>query len=362
MKVLLISIYKPNVGGIVTHVDNLMKYSKNEFTILTYKKFKFMDLPFLRAFGFIVFGFFEGIKKDCDVIHAHYAVPQGLLGTLLKHVKRKPLITTLHGSDVTILAADRRPFTRALVRYVLNTSDVVITVSGFLKSEILKLGIPEDKVKVTYGGVPEDGGPEEPFDVKGKNILFVGSLVRQKGVDVLLKAFKNVKKDMGSSSVSSVDPVNPANPTNLIIVGDGKQRPALERLADDLGLEDVYFLGMKRDLKSIFKKSDVLVLPSREEGFGLILLEAMANGVPVIASNVGGVPEIIEDGKNGLLFETGDFEDLSCKITRVLKLKDDESEKLRDTLMERGRETIKKFNWKAMADEVDEIYERYECR
>jgi len=356
MKVLLISIYKPNVGGIVTHVDNLMKYSKNEFTILTYKKSKFMDLPFLRAFGFIVFGFFDGIKKDCDVIHAHYAVPQGLLGALLKHVKRKPLITTLHGSDVTILAAAGRPFTRALVRYVLNTSDRVITVSEFLKGEILKLGIPEDKVKVTYGGVPEDEGPEEPFDVKGKNVLFVGSLVRQKGVDVLLKAFKNVKKDMGSSPVSSIDPVN------LIIVGDGKQRPALERLADDLGLEDVYFLGMKRDLKSIFKKSSVLVLPSREEGFGLILLEAMANGVPVIASNVGGVPEIIEDGKNGLLFETGDFEDLARKITRVLKLEDDESEKLRDGLMKRGRETIKKFNWKTMAGEVDEIYERYECR
>ncbi len=261
MKVLLISIYKPNVGGIVTHVDNLMKYSKNEFTILTYKKFKFMDLPFLRAFGFIVFGFFDGIKKDCDVIHAHYAVPQGLLGALLKHVKRKPLITTLHGSDVTILAAAGRPFTRALVRYVLNTSDRVITVSEFLKGE-MKLGIPEDKVKVTYGGVPEGGGPEEPFDVKGKNILFVGSLVRQKGVDVLLKAFKNVKKDMDSSPVSSINPVNPANSVNLIIVGDGKQRTALERLADDLGLEDVYFLGMKRDLKSIFKKSSVLVLPS----------------------------------------------------------------------------------------------------
>ncbi len=88
----------------------------------------------------------------------------------------------------------------------------------------------------------------------------------------------------------------------------------------------------------------------------------MANGVPVIASNVGGVPEIIEDGKNGLLFETGDFEDLARKITRVLKLEDDESEKLRDGLMKRGRETIKKFNWKTMAGEVDEIYERYECR
>ena len=333
MNILLISIYKPNVGGIVTHVDNLMKYSKNEFRVLTYKKF--ISLPFFRAFGFVVFGFVEGIKEDYDVIHAHYAVPQGLLGALLKHIKRKPLITTLHGSDVTILA--RRPFTRILVKYVLNTSDRVITVSEFLRGEILKLGIAEEKVRVIYGGVPEDEGPEEPFDIKGKNILFVGSLVRQKGVDILLKAFKSVKKDIDS---------------NLIIVGDGKKRKALERLAGARNLKDVYFLGSKRDLKSIFKKSSVLVLPSREEGFGLVLLEAMANGVPVVASDTGGIPEIIEDGKNGLLFKTGDFEDLSCKVARIL-----EEDELKDALIEKGRETVKRFRWENMANEVDKIYE-----
>ena len=356
LNVLLISIYKPNVGGIVTHVDNLIKYSKNEFTILTYRRF--INLPFFRAFGFIVFGFFEGLKKDCDVIHAHYAVPQGLLGALLKTIKRKPLITTLHGSDVTILA--RRPFTRTLVKYVLDASDTVITVSEFLKEEILRLGIAEEKVRVIYGGVPGDGEvPGEPFDIGGTNILFVGSLVRQKGVDILLRAFKNLKMDMASKGSTVFTDSIDSSPINLIIVGDGKERAALRRLADDLNLKDVYFLGSRGDLKSIFKKSDVLVLPSREEGFGLILLEAMANGVPVVASDVGGVPEIIEDGKNGLLFKIGDFDDLSSKISQVLK----EGE-LRDTLIGNGRETIKKFSWETMAYEVDKVYESkiYECR
>ncbi len=150
MRVLLISLWKPKKGGVVTHVSNLVEKSDNDYLILTYGKDKkpdvmgarFINFPILRALSFTVSGFFRGKDADFDVIHSHYAVPQGLLGVLLKKWCKKPLVVTLHGSDVAILA--RNWITRPLVRYVLKNADRVITVSEFLRNEVLELGIEEE--------------------------------------------------------------------------------------------------------------------------------------------------------------------------------------------------------------------------
>ncbi|MFQ6135701.1 MAG: glycosyltransferase family 4 protein [Candidatus Hydrothermarchaeales archaeon] len=327
----------------VTHVTNLVEKSKNDFTILTYGDegnegvlgARYIDVPILRALSFTISGFFKGKNADFDAIHAHYAVPQGLLGVILKKVGKKPLVVTLHGSDVTILS--RNIFTRPIIKYVLKNADKIITVSEFLRDEVLNLGIKKEKVTTIYAGVSADVGDRES-KIDGETVAFIGALVRQKGVDILIRAFKMVKERLPKAK--------------LIIIGDGKERSSLEELAKDLRLEDVQFRGYYGELKGIFGESSLLVLPSREEGFGLVLLEAMNHGVPIIASRIGGIKEIVQNGYNGILVQKENPGELSRAIVKIL-----EDEELRTKLTRNGREFVKRFSWEKMADEVDEIYE-----
>ena len=328
MRVLLITQWGTE-GGISTHVTRLMNHSKNDFEVVTYPRF--VSVPLLRAFSFVLFGFFRGIFRDFDIIHAHYAAPQGFLGLLLKYTKRRPLVITVHGSDITVLS--KSSVFRPILRFVLKNADRVIAVSAFLKREVEKLGVSEGKVEVIYGGVTisKEG---EAFDMPGKVIAFVGSLVPQKGVDTLIESVKGIKiKD-----------------TNLAIVGGGPERKGLEALAAGMG--NIQFLGRREGLKDILTKSDVLVLPSREEGFGLVLLEAMALGTPVVATNVGGIPEIVEDRVSGILVEKDNPEQLASAISKVL-----EDEELRKAITENGREKAKRFTWEKMGNEIDRLYE-----
>lgn len=330
MRVLLLSLWKPSRGGVVTHVENLMKHSASDFEIISYPP---VSLPFLRAAGYMAAGLLKGLGTRFDVIHAHYAVPQGLLGVLLKKLKKKPLAVTLHGSDVTVLG--KNPFTRPLVALVLNEADRVIAVSDFLRREALAIGGSEKKARVIYGGVSTREAIQGEGGDRGKRVLFIGALVRQKGVDTLIRAFKKVMERYGDAE--------------LVIVGDGAERKGLERLCRELGVK-ARFKGYVDDTGEALRKSAVLVLPSREEGFGLVLLEAMASGVPVVAARVGGIPEIVNE-ENGLLVKSGDPEALAEAISRVL-----EDRELRERLVEKGFETLKNFSWKKMAGEVDEVY------
>jgi N-acetyl-alpha-D-glucosaminyl L-malate synthase BshA len=328
MRVLLITQWGTG-GGISTHVTRLVEHSKSDFDTITYPRF--INVPFLRAFSFVLSGFIRGIFRNFDIIHAHYTVPQGFLGLLLKYFKRRPLVITVHGSDITVLS--KNPAARPILRFVLKNADRVVAVSNFLKEEIKKLGVPQEKIEVIYGGVTisEDG---KEFDAAGRVITFVGSLVPQKGVDTLIESFKDIKTEG----------------TSLIIVGDGPERKRLEALAEGIG--DIQFLGRRKGIKNILTKSDVLVLPSKEEGFGLVLLEAMVLGTPVIATNVGGIPEIVEEGVSGILVEKDNPKQLAVAIDRVLG-----DEELGKTLVENGREKAKKFTWEMMCGEIDELYE-----
>lgn len=335
MRILLITIWKPNRGGIVTHAENLIRHSKNEFKVLTYERC--IDLPFLRALSLVFFGFFRGIREEFDLIHAHYAVPQGFLGVLLKKVLRKPLVVTLHGSDITVLG---RGAAKPLVSFVLNNSDAIIAVSEFLRRETIKLGASEEKIKVIYSGAP--ACKPERLQPESRTITFIGSLIRQKGVDILIMAFGGVKKKFPDAE--------------LVIVGDGREKKSLEKLSRELGIK-VNFLGYQEDLGSALEKSAVLALPSREEGFGLVLLEAMAAGVPVVASRVGGIEEIIEHEYNGIIFEKENSKELAEGIIRIL-----ENKELRKKLIENGKKTLKKFRWEKTGSEVDAVYEAIKSR
>lgn len=312
----------------MTYVENTMRNSRNEFTILTYPQVP--DIPVLRALLFVLWGFLRGLRLRYDIIHAHYAMPQGFLGVLLKIARRKPLVLTVHGSDAALGKGPLSP----LLRWVLRRSDRIMTVSRFLQREVIALGAREGTVRVIYGGVTPRTVPMRRSE-DGARIIFVGGLVRQKGVDILLGAFQAVKAAEKGAE--------------LWIVGDGRERPRLEASAS--GLEGVRFLGHLEDLTAVFDGASVLVLPSRAEGFGLVILEAMASGVPVVATRVGGIEEVVEDGVNGLLVEKEDPTALAQGILKLLK-----GEALRERLVRNGLATAKAFPWERTAREVDAVY------
>ena len=336
MRVLLITQWKPSKGGVVTHVQNLIRRSKNTFDIITYPRY--LDIPAIRALIFVLIGLLRSIRRDFDLIHAHYAVPQGLLGVFLKKIKKKPLILTIHGSDIVGLG--NSPTFKPLIRWVLFNSDGVIAVSKFLKEKALELGVEEKKVRVIYGGISGSMGGEE--DAPGKRVVFIGSLVKQKGADILIKAFKTVQKKHMDAE--------------LVIIGNGKEGRGLEKLADELKI-NVHFMGYVDNIGGVLNESTIFVLPSRNEGFGLVLLEAMQAGVPVVATNVGGIPEIVANKQNGLLVEREDVNALAGAIIKVM-----EDKALRNRLISEGRKTAEKYSWSRMADEVDILYKEFSER
>ncbi len=321
MRVLLLSIWKPSRGGVVTHVEKIIENSKNDFTVIGYPEA--LNLPVFRAFGYIIYGFFRAVilsgRKKFDVVHAHYAFPQGFLGFLLSRVLGIPLVLTLHGSDINVLG---RGHGKPLVSFVLRHSDYICAVSEHLKREAVKLGADENKVEVVYGapGIEslKDRKPE-----KGE-ILFVGSSVRQKGLDVLLDAFKIVRKRIPWAKLS--------------VVGGGMK----EEVASG-----VSFLGFREKLDEFYSRAEVVVIPSREEGLSLVALEAMALGIPVVASRVGGLPEILEG--RAILVEK---ENPSALAEAIIKLLDDE--KLREKLSKKEV----RFTGRRLGENMDRIYTR----
>jgi len=313
-------------------VERVISRMPHEFVIVTYPRD--VRLPLLRAVAFLLWGLAEGIMRHrgCELIHAHYAVPQGLLGVLLKRILKLPLVVTVHGSDVLRLAETKAG--KVLVGLALNGADAVVAVSNFLGLRLRELGVPPGKIRVIYGGVEL---PEKSEAAPGKRVLFVGSLVEQKGVDVLLRSFRRVKEQIPEAE--------------LLIVGDGRERERLEELSRSLGLRDVHFEGAKEDLEAYYSGSRVLALPSRTEGFGLVALEAMARGLPVVATRTGGIPEVVLHRRTGILVEPDNPEALAEALIEVLS-----NGELWKRLSSRAREWASKFSWDRTAAEYEEVY------
>jgi glycosyltransferase involved in cell wall biosynthesis len=345
MKVLLVSIWKPKKGGIVTHVDNIIKRSKNRFTILTYRdkgakkesnvlRVLYIDFPILRGLSYALFSFIRGVRADFDIIHAHYAIPQGFVGVLIKTVRRKSLLLTVHGSDLTVLGGS--PWLKPLLKWIFKRCNRIIAVSYYMKGLLIDLGVREEKITVIYNGVNKQSlaiGSE-------RRIVFIGALVKQKGVEILLKAFKEIKKTHPD--------------VRLVVVGDGPERENLEEMSRLQRLKDVEFKGYVDDLDTFFTANTVFVLPSIKEGFGITILEAMARGVPVAASKTGGIPELIVDGENGLFFTKDNSTSLTDAVRRIF---DDEAQ--REKLIKGGWKTISKFTWNKTSEETEDVYKEF---
>jgi teichuronic acid biosynthesis glycosyltransferase TuaC len=223
---------------------------------------------------------------DCDVIDAHYFYPDGVAAALIARRFAKPLVITARGSDINLLA--NLPYPRRLIVWAAKQARAIITVSSALKQSITRLDIDAERIVVLRNGVdldvfrpvPQQVARESLGIVDGRLLLSVGNLVPEKGHGLAIEALHLLPD------------------TRLAIVGEGPDRKDLEQRAERLGVSDrVTFLPVRlqSELKWLYSAADVLILASTREGWPNVLLEAMACGTPVVAANVGGVPEIITE-------------------------------------------------------------------
>jgi teichuronic acid biosynthesis glycosyltransferase TuaC len=231
-------------------------------------------------------------EHSIDLIHAYWSIPCGFLASLA--AGKTPLITSLMGLDAKVQR--KQMMFQPLVKYALKKSTIIITRSNQLKKEAIELGAQENKIHVVPRGVDlSKFTPRDKHVARAKLhlpnkfvILFVGNLIKLKGADRLIQVSARLSRDFDFY---------------LLIVGDGPERANFERLAEELGLKNIVFTGMvpHDDVPFYMAASDVLVLASESEGLPGCVQEAMACGIPIVASNVGGLPDIITNGATGYL-------------------------------------------------------------
>jgi N-acetyl-alpha-D-glucosaminyl L-malate synthase BshA len=242
-----------------------------------------------------------GAQVGLDVFHVHYAIPHAVSAYLARAImgpEAPRIITTLHGTDITLVGNDRSLY--PMTRFALEQSDGVTCVSEYLRTktrDVFNLDRPMEVIPNfvdTRRFVPEPSPTlREHLAPRGERIL------------VHLSNFRQVKR--APDAVRVFAKVRAALPARLLLIGDGQDRPEALHLAQTLEVKsDVIFLGKQDDVESLLAAADLLLLPSADEAFGLAALEGLSCGVPVIATAVGGVPEVVEDGKSGFLLPVGD--------------------------------------------------------
>lgn len=257
------------------------------------------------------------LSQELDLLHVHYAIPHATSAWIAKEMlatqgRRLPVVTTLHGTDITIVGQDHSY--HAITRFSIERSDRITSVSQWLKDETVEaFGCENRRIEV----IPNFVDPEE-FD-RARH----GDALRKElggGLPVLMHIsnFRPVKRVRDVVRVFAK--VREQRPSVLVMVGDGPDRGAAEDEARTLGVADsVRFLGRIDAVAPLFAAADVYLFPSESESFGLSALEALASGVPVVASRVGGVPDVVRDGVTGVLCPVGDIEMMAAAALEFLE-------------------------------------------
>ena len=267
--------------------------------------------------------------EKLDLLHVHYAIPHSISAILAREsIKQKryvPVITTLHGTDITLVGADRSYL--PITRYGLQQSDGVTAVSRFLKQATIET-FDFDEIEVIPNFIcschykrQEDSPLREELAPNGEKLLVHVSNFRavKRPVDCV-EIFAKVKAKGGKA--------------RLIMVGDGPERSACYYQAEQLGVKDeVVFVGKQANIADYLGVADVFLLPSELESFGLAALEAEACEVPIIATRIGGIPEVVVEGETGFLSDIGDTEKMSDDVMKLLN-----NEEMRRTFGEKARE------------------------
>lgn len=289
--------------------------------------------------------------EELDLLHVHYAIPHAISGYLAKQILKKSnkdikLVTTLHGTDITL--AGLEPSFLPLVKFSIEESDGVTAVSRFLKEKTITNYHIDKEIEVIHNFIDTKTYKPITNEVFRKHIAPEGEKVL-----VHVSNFRKVKRV--SDTILILEQVKKELPCKLLLVGDGPDRSDCERLARELNLhEDVKFLGKQDNLPEILSASDLFLMPSQSESFGLSALEAMSCGVPVVSSSVGGLPELILQNETGFIAEFGDV-DRMAKYTLDL-LKNDRKRKI-FSKNSRNR-AIKNFETNLLIPKYIEYYEK----
>ena len=294
------------------------------------------------------------LNHDLDLIHAHYAIPHASAAYTAKQiVKQKtgrvvPVITTLHGTDITLVGRDKTY--EPVVTFSINESDAITAVSENLKQETLKHFEIRKEIEVIHNFVDLKRFNKNPLAAfkkvvaahDEKIVVHASNFRKIKRIGDVMEIFKNI---------------HAATTSKLLMVGDGPERPIAEDLARQYGIEsDVRFLGKQEQMEDILAVSDLFLLPSEYESFGLVALEAMASSVAVISSNAGGLAEINIDGKTGYTADVGDVATMS---KRAIELLTDDS-KLK-AFKHNALEQAKLFDIHHIIPMYENLYRRF-CR
>lgn len=286
-----------------------------------------------------------------EVLHVHYAIPHAYAGYMAKQMLKNeginlPMITTLHGTDITLVG--NHPFYKPAVTFSINKSDYVTSVSQSLKDDTLKLFKIKNKIKVIPNFIELDKVVKDPqapchrYVMAKENeriITHISNFRKVKRIPDIIKIFYNIQKQM---------------PAKLMMVGDGPEKEKAEALCMELGIYDkVIFFGNSNEIDKILCMTDLFLLPSETESFGLAALEAMACGVPVISSNSGGLPEVNFDGISGYLSNVGNVDEMAANAIKILK-----DDKILNEFKANALEVAKKFDIKNILPKYEALYQR----
>lgn len=257
--------------------------------------------------------------EKLDLLHVHYAIPHASAAFMAKEILKSqgimiPYITTLHGTDITLVGKD--PSFEPVITFCLNKSDAVTTVSESLKKDTYAHFDTMRDIRVIPNFIlPKETLPEIDIEKRRKYAIDDEPIICH------ISNFRKVKRI--DDVVSVFAKINEIIPSKLLLAGDGPERSIVERMARELKIcHRVIFVGKVRDTSHVLELSDLFILPSETESFGLAALEAMALGVPVISSNTGGIPEVNKHGYSGYLSEVGDTTDMANNALKILENKE----------------------------------------
>ncbi|WP_190808440.1 N-acetyl-alpha-D-glucosaminyl L-malate synthase BshA [Flagellimonas sp. S3867] len=285
-----------------------------------------------------------------ELLHVHYAIPHAYAGYMAKKMLQEegifvPMITTLHGTDITLVG--KHPFYKPAVNFSINKSDVVTSVSEGLKKSTFEIFNIEKEIEVIPNFIDSSKYQTDYTDCQRslmanedeRIITHISNFRKVKNIPDVIHIFYRVQKEI---------------PAKLIMVGEGPEKEYAEQLCDDLGLKDrVVFLGNSNEIDRILCFSDLFLLPSKSESFGLAALEAMINRVPVISSNTGGIPEVNKQGISGFLADVGDIDEMASKAMHILK--DDTA---LEQFKENAHKVASKFDILNILPLYEEVYEK----
>jgi N-acetyl-alpha-D-glucosaminyl L-malate synthase BshA len=286
---------------------------------------------------------------EIEILHVHYAIPHAYAAYMAKKMLQEegiylPIVTTLHGTDITLVGS--HPFYKTAVTFSINKSDAVTSVSESLKKDTLRLFDVKNQINVVTNFIDISKHTNHFTDCQRdllahddeKIITHISNFRPVKRIPDVIKVFYNIQKVM---------------PAKLMMVGEGPEKEPAEQLCKELGIEDkVVFFGNSHEIDRILCYSDLFILPSETESFGLAALEAMASSVPVISSDSGGIPEVNIHGISGFLSPVGDVEDMSKNALSILK-----DESTLSKFKEQAKTEANKFDIHKIVPQYEAIYE-----